>query len=735
MTGEVGATGWALALALASFACAGDPVPAASGAPAPPPPDADVPLVLPARAPVPQPSQPPDAGPAPVPDRPAPGVGGPDFAMVFEAVSPSVLTVIAGRLDAQGKFEPTRNGTGFVWDASGHIVTNAHLIAGTSQVRVRTLGGVVKRAALVGIDSPTDLAVLAVEGVALRGVHRGDVRRLRPGQWVAAIGNPYGMQHSITVGVVSAVGRRKLPPGGPRYADFVQTDLNINPGNSGGPLVDARGRVVGLNTAVLGRGQGLAFAIPIDMVAVVADRLLSEGRFVRGFAGLFVGSVGPKTALAAGLEGQRGARVTGLVESGPATRAGLAKGDIIVRFDDTDIDEAGALPWVIARTRPGARVSVRVARGPDRLELTLDVAAAFTHHAYWRRRYQRLRPPDERHSVRTADGWVLSVGRIRPAPAPGEDAARGTPVILCPGVACNSRLFDFDDAHSLARALTARGFDVWMLDPRGTGESERAGFAPRRWRYGFAEYVRYDAPAAIDHVVARTGHDRILWVGHSMGGLVGYWAAAQTPAGRHLAGVVGLGSPADFSGHASALGRLHGGLLAWSLRGWPAVRMGWICTMIAPLAGRFRVYPETLFISHDNVGGQTLRHFCVEVVEDVPRRLLDNFSDSIYRALALDGGLLQEAHGQLGAIDPPVLAVAGDHDYVAPPSSVLGATRILHGCEVTEVIVGGAGGPHFGHLDLLVGDAAPVSVYPTVVAWLLAHRPPSPDEPPAGPAL
>ncbi len=345
--------------------------------------------------------------------------------------------------------------------------------------------------------------------------------------------------------------------------------------------------------------------------------------------------------------------------------------------------------------------------------------AAIAHLVFWERRYRRVRPPDERHYVRTADGWHIAVGRLRPR---GADA-HGAPVVLCPGLACNSRLFDFDDEHSLGGYLADRGFDVWMMDPRGTGDSERPGLRPRRWRYGFADYVTHDAPAVIEHVAARSGHARVLWVGHSMGGLIGYFAAAQTEAGRRLAGVCTLGSPADFSRHKEVLGVFHGFVLDWFLRFWPVVRLGHICSFVAPLAGRFRVYPETLFISHDNVRGQTLRHFCVEVVEDVPRHLLDNFADSVHRARALDGRALDEAHGALACIDPPVLAIAGDRDYVAPIASVHGATQILRSCAVTELVVGGGDAPHFGHLDLLVGDAAPTTVYPRVGEWLEANRP------------
>ena len=351
----------------------------------------------------------------------------------------------------------------------------------------------------------------------------------------------------------------------------------------------------------------------------------------------------------------------------------------------------------------------------------LAVIAVIAHHWFWERHYTRQRFPDERHFLKTEDGWTLALSRLRP----GDGPAAGQPVLLCPGLACNHQLFDFDPERSLARHLTALGFDVWMLDPRGTGASERAGFSARKWRYGFAEHARYDAPAAIERVLAETGRERLLWVGHSMGGLMGYHAGALHPAGRRICGVVGLGSPADFSRHPEVLGVIEGATLKWVLKWWPVVRLGRLCTVLAPLAGWVRVWPESIFVARDNTRPEVLRRFMVEVVEDIPRRILDNFSDSIHHGRNLDGRPLDEARQDLAGIDPPVLAIAGDRDGVAPPESVHGATRMLTGCEVREVVVGReqGHGAHFGHLCLAVGEQAPRVVYPLISAWLLEHLP------------
>ncbi len=335
--------------------------------------------VAPPRAPEPPPASKPEPKPKPKPKpkKPpatAPHVGGPDFAAVFARVSPSVVGIVAGHR-VEGRFRPARSGTGFAWDDQGHVVTNDHVVAAGDEQRVRTLEGRVYPAKLVGRDGPTDLAVLRVDA-QLPPVERGRVDTLKPGHWAAAIGNPYGMEHSITVGVISALGRHDLPPGAPRYANFIQTDLAINPGNSGGPLVDSTGRVVGLNSAIVGDAQGLSFSTPIDMVETVVGQLVEHGRFERGFAGLYVRAVSPIAARKAGLPKAMGARVTGVVADGPAALAGVTPGDILLRFGDHDVRAAGALPWLIASTPPGSKVVLEIARPDGREKLTVEITAA-----------------------------------------------------------------------------------------------------------------------------------------------------------------------------------------------------------------------------------------------------------------------------------------------------------------------------------------------------------------------
>jgi S1-C subfamily serine protease len=362
-----------LALAIVSVLTAGcqaDPhdeltarSPAAAAVDAP-----DAPPTVPIRLELPSPPAAVQPGP-PTPQPPK----GPDFVRVFAEVSSSVVGLAAGAL-VDGRFQPARTGTAIVWDHAGHIVTNAHLIGGAPRVRIRRQDGLVVRARIVGLDAATDLAVVHAGGLGLKPARRGDSAKVKPGQWVAAIGNPYGMSHSITVGVVSALARTHLPPGAPRFATFIQTDVIAKPGSSGGPLVNTQSEVIALNTAMV--GDGLTFSIPVDMVSTVVDRLVSEGQFVRGFAGLFVMRVTHLAAEANGLERPIGARVRAVVAGGPADRAGVAPGDIILRFGEHEIKEAPAFSWLVAATRSGAEVSLELVREGQPVTVTLAVGTA-----------------------------------------------------------------------------------------------------------------------------------------------------------------------------------------------------------------------------------------------------------------------------------------------------------------------------------------------------------------------
>lgn len=279
------------------------------------------------------------------------------------------------------------------------------------------------------------------------------------------------------------------------------------------------------------------------------------------------------------------------------------------------------------------------------------------------------------------------------------------PVICCPGLACNSRFFDASEAldDGLARRLAAEGFDVWMLDPRGTGHSARAGLDPRRWRYGFEEYAALDAPAAVAYVLSQTGR-KPWWVGHSMGGLIGYRVALA----EGLPGVVGIGSPVVASPQRLSLGALSDVLMR--RRPPLLVPVGLLGRLALPLAGRlWRPWPEALFVHLARTPGAVTRRFLAEVCEDIPSQLLDQFADNILEINSPVGAPLRASLAALAAYEGPVLTLAGAADRIAPPASVEGPSP--HAAR-THVEVDA------GHLDLVLGDHG---VTDQVVAWLRAR--------------
>ncbi len=257
-------------------------------------------------------------------------------------------------------------GSGFVVSADGEIVTNAHVVEGAQRVQVQIATGQVLDARLVGVDPMTDVALLRVDAPDdLPVLPLGDSDRLQVGDWVLAIGSPFGLTRSATAGIVSAKGR--FIGSGP-YDDFIQTDAAINPGNSGGPLIDLDGRVVGVNTAILapsGGNVGIGFAIPANLARWVMEQLRERGRVVRGWLGIAVQAVTPDLARSFGLDRPRGALVADVTPGGPGARAGLRRGDVIVRFGDQTIKESRDLPTAVAMTDPGETVSITVVRDGD----------------------------------------------------------------------------------------------------------------------------------------------------------------------------------------------------------------------------------------------------------------------------------------------------------------------------------------------------------------------------------
>ncbi|MDE0943297.1 MAG: DegQ family serine endoprotease [Alphaproteobacteria bacterium] len=275
----------------------------------------------------------------------------------------------------RGPRRATSLGSGFIIDASGLVVTNNHVIAEADEISIRLSDGTMLKAVLVGRDAKTDLALLKVEPKGkLPALKWGDAEKSRVGDWVLAIGNPFGLGGSVTAGIISARGRDINS--GP-YDDFFQTDAAINRGNSGGPLFNMKGEVIGINTAIYsptGGSVGIGFAIPSTIANRVIKQLAEFGRTRRGWLGVRIQGVTDEIADGLGLEKAVGALVAGIIPDGPAVKAGIEPGDVILRFDDQEVDEMRALPRIVANTVIGKTVKVEVWRKGK--SVTLDVAIA-----------------------------------------------------------------------------------------------------------------------------------------------------------------------------------------------------------------------------------------------------------------------------------------------------------------------------------------------------------------------
>jgi serine protease Do len=253
-------------------------------------------------------------------------------------------------------------GSGFVVSADGYVVTNVHVVRGASEIVVRLADHSEHRARLVGSDPKTDIALLKLEATGLAMLPFGDSDRLQVGEPVMAIGNPFGLEQTVTTGIVSA--KERFIGAGP-YDDFIQTDASINPGNSGGPLVDSRGALVGINTAIFsqsGGSVGIGFAIPVNIAKEVLPQLRAGGRVTRGYLGVAVAPVSPDIRRALKLPPQRGAVVADVIPRSPAAAAGLAEGDVITGFQDAAIQSPNELTRRVGGTPPGTQVKLRVAR-------------------------------------------------------------------------------------------------------------------------------------------------------------------------------------------------------------------------------------------------------------------------------------------------------------------------------------------------------------------------------------
>ena len=338
----------------------------------------------------------------------APGQVLPDFSAIVEANGPAVVNITATNKPAAARggaaprmpfgggdeesdnplFEFFRRfqqqnpapqmprqgfGSGFIVEANGVILTNAHLVEGADEVRVRLPDRREFKGKVVGVDKATDIAVVKIDAKDLPVVKLGDPQGIRVGEWVVAIGAPFGFENTVTAGIISATAR-SLPEG--TYVPFIQTDAAVNPGNSGGPLFNMRGEVIGINSQIYSRTggfQGLAFAIPIDVAANVKTQLIAKGKVDRGRVGVGIQEVSQSLAQSFGLPRPQGALVASVEQGGPADKAGIKTGDVILSMDGHPIERSNELPPKVANIKPGTKTTFEIWRDKKKQQVAVTV--------------------------------------------------------------------------------------------------------------------------------------------------------------------------------------------------------------------------------------------------------------------------------------------------------------------------------------------------------------------------
>jgi serine protease Do len=293
------------------------------------------------------------------------------------------------------EFENKSLGSGFIISSDGYILTNAHVVDGADEVTVRLTDKREFKAKTIGADKRTDVALIKIEATNLPAVKLADPAQLKVGEWVVAIGSPFGFDNSVTAGIVSAKGR-SLPQ--ENYVPFIQTDVAINPGNSGGPLFNMRGEVVGINSQIYSRSggyMGVSFAIPIDVAMEVQNQLRASGKVSRGRLGVVIQEVSKELADSLGLSKPMGAVVNAVENGGPADKAGLEAGDVILKFDGKTINSSADLPRLVGASRPGTRSVVQVWRKGSLRDVAVTVGEMQEEKVAGARQSRGAKPPEQ----------------------------------------------------------------------------------------------------------------------------------------------------------------------------------------------------------------------------------------------------------------------------------------------------------------------------------------------------
>lgn len=296
---------------------------------------------------------------------------------------------------APREFENKSLGSGFFISADGYILTNAHVVDGADEVTVRLTDKREFKARIIGADKRTDVALIKIEATGLPAVKLADTAQLKVGEWVVAIGSPFGFDNSVTAGIVSAKGR-SLPQ--ENYVPFIQTDVAINPGNSGGPLFNMRGEVVGINSQIYSRSggyMGVSFAIPIDVAMDIQNQLRASGKVSRGRLGVVIQEVSKELADSLGLSRPIGAVVNAVEKGGPADKAGLEPGDVILKFDGKTINTSADLPRMVGASKPGARAVAQIWRKGATREISLIVGEMLEEKQAANRLPRGVKPPEQ----------------------------------------------------------------------------------------------------------------------------------------------------------------------------------------------------------------------------------------------------------------------------------------------------------------------------------------------------